>query len=537
MALGMPRQKGIDPGKVAVYIRWSTDDQGEGTTLDVQRDGCKHYILSQGWDFTEDLVFIDEGYSGGNMDRPAMTALRTVVREGRVDCVVVFKLDRLSRSVVDTVQLVLEEWDGLCHVKSAREPIDTTNHAGKMFFYMLVSYAEWERAVIKERTFSGKLRRAQEGRNPGFKAPYGFRSEGGTFVVDDAEAEVVRRIYELYRLGAGMIAITYKLNGEGLRFREGRLWNESTVKQILANPIYCGDLAYGRRSRNPNRGKREGETFYLTQEPQVMVRDGIPAIVSRAEWNAVQAARSSRPGAGKGSSGRSFSSGHLLTGIARCACGAAMIGYKGGGQTEYYYRCSAGRKKGKEACRCGYIRQAVVDELVLTKLQMEFGNRVAQERYAARARGEAQAAIRRAQEGLTAAQKALARVDELETRMRRLFRENQLSLEEYREQRADLGKEREGLHARVHQLEKVISDTEASLDVMDREEQMVTRVQEVRSLPVEQQKQLLRHFNDSVTLYRYSGGSEIQCEVAWRWAGVRLPEEEEVAVAGESDRP
>jgi chromosome segregation ATPase len=168
---------------------------------------------------------------------------------------------------------------------------------------------------------------------------------------------------------------------------------------------------------------------------------------------------------------------------------------------------------------------------------MEFGNRVAQERYAARARGEAQAAIRRAQEGLTGAQKALARVDELETRMRRLFRENQLSLEEYREQRADLGKEREGLHARIHQLEKVISDTEASLDVMDREEQMVTRVQEVRSLPVEQQKQLLRHFNDSVTLYRHPGGSEIQCEVAWRWAGVRLPEEEEVAVAGESDRP
>jgi site-specific DNA recombinase len=106
------REKGIDPDKVAIYIRWSTDDQSDGTTLEVQQEGCKHYLLSQGWVVNEDLIFVDDGWSGGNLERPAMTRMRTLVRAGKVDCVVVFKLDRLSRSVIDMVNLVLEEWDG-----------------------------------------------------------------------------------------------------------------------------------------------------------------------------------------------------------------------------------------------------------------------------------------------------------------------------------------------------------------------------------------------------------------------------------------
>jgi hypothetical protein len=67
--------KAIDPDRVAIYIRWSTDDQGDGTTLDVQMEGCRHYALSQGWNVTEDLIFIDDGYSGGSLDRPANPGL------------------------------------------------------------------------------------------------------------------------------------------------------------------------------------------------------------------------------------------------------------------------------------------------------------------------------------------------------------------------------------------------------------------------------------------------------------------------------
>ncbi|HWI61210.1 MAG TPA: recombinase family protein, partial [Symbiobacteriaceae bacterium] len=85
----------IEADRVAAYIRWSTDDQSDGTTLDVQKESCMHYIKSQGWQFREDLCFIDDGYSGGTLDRPAMTALRQAVKAGNIQCVVVYKLDRL----------------------------------------------------------------------------------------------------------------------------------------------------------------------------------------------------------------------------------------------------------------------------------------------------------------------------------------------------------------------------------------------------------------------------------------------------------
>lgn len=97
-----------------------------------------------------------------------------------MDCVVVFKLDRLSRNVIDTVTLVLQEWEDLTHLKSAREPVDTTSAMGKQVFYMLVS----------ERMFGGKMRRAKEGRSPGFLAPYGYHKgpTPGTLALIDEEA-------------------------------------------------------------------------------------------------------------------------------------------------------------------------------------------------------------------------------------------------------------------------------------------------------------------------------------------------------------
>ncbi len=237
--------------------------------------------------------------------------------------------------------------------------------------------SEEERTCRKERALSGKLRRAQEGRNPGFRPPYGYQVDvgGGVFAVEPVEAVVVRQIYDLYRDGSGALAITYRLNQEGVQFRGGRSWSVSTVKKILENPLYCGDLQYGRLSRNPNWGKQEGESFYRHHEPQVVSRDAVPAIVPRAEWDAVQAIRASRPGVGGGASGRAVSSRHLLSGIARCLCGCTIIGYRGRGETEFYYRCSGQRRKGRQSCDCGYVRQEVVDEIVLRKVEEDLAGR------------------------------------------------------------------------------------------------------------------------------------------------------------------
>ena len=123
----------VDKSKVAAYVRWSTDEQTDGTTLEVQLEPCRLFIQSQGWLIREDLVFVDDGHSGGSLNRPGLNRLREVVRGGNVSCVVVYKLDRLSRSVLDTA-LVLQEWEGICSIRSTREPVDTTNPTGSILF-------------------------------------------------------------------------------------------------------------------------------------------------------------------------------------------------------------------------------------------------------------------------------------------------------------------------------------------------------------------------------------------------------------------
>ncbi|HLN65183.1 MAG TPA: recombinase family protein, partial [Symbiobacteriaceae bacterium] len=288
----------IDPNRVAIYIRWSTEDQGEGTTLDVQLEGCRHYVLSQGWQVRPALIFIDDGYSGATLDRPALSRLRAQVRAGEVTCVVVYKLDRLSRSVADTARLCMDEWESLCCVKSAREPIDTHTQAGRMFFYTLMNYAEWERSVIRDRTFSGRARRAQEGRDPGITMPYGYTKDpaSGGFVQVALEAAVVQRIFELYRMGNGLARIVAVLNGEGVRFRGGRPWRVGTVAYLLANPAYAGDLVWGRRMRNPRYAKRPGERLVAWRdEPLARAPGAFPPIVSAEAFAQVQEIRRGRP--------------------------------------------------------------------------------------------------------------------------------------------------------------------------------------------------------------------------------------------------
>lgn len=508
----------IDPDKVAIYIRWSTDDQGDGTTLDVQMEGCRHYALSQGWNVNADLIFIDEGYSGGSLDRPAMARLRAAVRAGKVDCVIVFKLDRLSRSVVDTVNLVLEEWDDLCHVKSAREPIDTTNHAGKMFFYMLVSYAEWERNVIRERTYSGRVKRAQEGRNPGLNAPYGYRvgPSTGTLEIVPEEAAVVRRIYRMYCDGYGARTIFNRLNAEGIRFRGGRLWTDSTTRHILTNPIYAGDLVWGRRVNNPRYGKRDGEPSRLQAEPVAVAQGAFPAIVERQVWERAQTLRSEKPGPNTGGSGRAVSSRFLLTGLARCKCGAAMIGREGAGKGVHtYYICAGKNSKGGSHCDCGYINTEKADAEAVAQMRRLYGSKAKRQRLLAILQGELQQRLDSLMPGFRQAELELERLEGQERRLRDQYRSGELTLAEYRAFKGDLDEELAAQTERRDGLAVSISEAQRALANHGQWETALAQIDEWESLSVPQRKHLLRSVCRSITLYRRPRAPEVKLEAVW----------------------
>jgi site-specific DNA recombinase len=495
----MPQPE-IRPDRVAIYIRWSTDDQGEGTTLEVQREACEAYIRSQGWQVTASLVFIDDGYSGGNMERPALSRLRRAAQDGLVDCVVLFKIDRLSRNVVDTVNLVLREWDGRCHVKSAREAIDTTTQQGKMFFYTLVSFAEWERSVIKERTYAGKLRRLQEGKNPGFRPPYGLQvgNAPGTFALVAAEAAVVKRIFDLYLQGMGYRQIALALHREGVSFREGRPWSAQTVMATLRNPIYVGRLVYGRTGAGP------------VESPH------LPVVIDGHAWADAQARRARR--AQQVLPGRAVAGEHLLTGLLRCLrCGSAMMGRKryGPGDGAPYYVCTGQRNKGRAFCDAAYVRQDLLDRWVVERLVARYGALAALEA----CDGAVQEQVRRQMESAEAALSSAAREQQALERelavIGRDYRRELLTAAEYREHRAAVEAEQARLGAR----EAALRETLAALNAPATELPDLTPKKAWALLEMADRKHLIRELLPRLAVYRAPGSARVTYDLVWTAPG------------------
>jgi site-specific DNA recombinase len=376
--------KTIDPNKVAIYIRWSTEDQSNGTTLEEQLESCKYYILSQGWNYNENLLFIDDGFSGGTLIRPAMTEMRKQIQDKLIDCVVVLKLDRLSRNVGDTVDLILKEWGKKVVFKSTRESIDTSTQIGRQMLYTLSSFAEFERGTIKERTLSGKLRRAKEGKNSGFQYPYGYcKGTNNLFEIVPEEAEIVKYIFNEYISGRGAYGIAEDLNSKGIQKRikkskkrswSGR-WSGNSILYILQNKIYVGILEYGKYSNNSIENINEGES-YLIKNPNFLaiVSQYVPLIIDSQTFDTAQTLRMERNGKFNKTSGRVFSSNHLLSGIAKCwICGYGIIGVPlRQGEKHAYYCCQGKKNNGKSFCNSGLIRQDILDNSIIERLKTDF---------------------------------------------------------------------------------------------------------------------------------------------------------------------
>jgi len=505
----------IRADRVAIYIRWSTEDQGEGTTLDVQREACKAFIVSQGWTCRDDLIFVDDGVSGATMQRPALSRLRALVGRREVDCVVVFKLDRLSRSVLDMLKLVMEEWDGLCAVKSAKEPIDTLSPTGKMFFYQLMSFAEWERTVIRDRMFSGRVRRAQEGKSPGFVLPFGYmKGDSGQIELDPGTVPTVRRIFQLYLSGMGGRLITKRLTQEGLPTPGGGPWTDPIVMRILGNPAYAGRLVYGRTRRV--KGK-----VVAANEPHVVKEHFFPVIVSLDEWEAVQALRKERPAPGKDRehcNSRAMISNNLLTGVLRCACGRSCTGIRlGANGGEYrYYVCGGAQATGSHLCQSGNLRQQALDGLVVAKLLCQFRGADARARLVDHLTAEVRAAYGRAVAGRQAAEQEVRRLDESQRRLKGLLIDGKLTAEEYREVQVELGAQVAQARAALCEALRVEETAHAAVSQERQHAVLCDRIDEWETLHMVEKKQLLRQFVSRISVYRDKQTHVISCDIEWR---------------------
>jgi len=244
--------------RCAIYTRKSTDEglEQDFNSLDAQREACAAYILSQrheGWTLVPD-PYDDGGYSGGNMDRPAIKALLGEVTAGRIDVIVVYKVDRLTRSLSDFARIVDVLDESNASFVSVTQSFNTTTSMGRLTLNVLLSFAQFEREVTGERIRDKIAASKAKGMWMGEPIPLGYRLEERKLVIEPGEAELIRHIFERYiALGSGRLVVA-ELDRDGIRSKErinrhGRIYGRQPISRgalyaILQNRLYIGEVVH-----------------------------------------------------------------------------------------------------------------------------------------------------------------------------------------------------------------------------------------------------------------------------------------------------
>lgn len=296
--------------RAALYIRVSTLEQAqEGYSVGEQRERLIAYCKAQDWLIAD--IYVDGGYTGSNLNRPGIQKL--IGETEKFDVVLVYKLDRLSRSQRDTLYLIEEIFrPNNVDFVSMQESFDTSSPFGKAMIGLLAVFAQLEREQIKERTWMGRVARAKTGlHHGGGNIPIGYDYSDGKLIVNPYEAEQVRKIYEWYLAGASLKAITDKLQDAGYTNRYSSYNSWTSVRNILENETYIGRLHFG----------------------DVVVDHAHEAIITEEQFNAAQILRGKRK---EQFGSHAFQSKHVLTGLLFCGhCGGRYY-LRNTGKYSYY---------------------------------------------------------------------------------------------------------------------------------------------------------------------------------------------------------
>lgn len=205
----------METKSVAIYVRVSSREQAiNGFGLDVQEEKCRNYIhLFHEKEEEKILIYKDDGYSAKSLNRPMMKKLLYDVELGKIKKIIAYKLDRLSRNVIDTYDLILKLQQYDCDLIAILDNLDITSANGRMFVGMLSVIAQWEREVISERTLDGMQAMAKQGKYPFGKVSYGWVRDKNKYLrIDAVAAEVINKAADLLLVGHSLSYISNFIN-------------------------------------------------------------------------------------------------------------------------------------------------------------------------------------------------------------------------------------------------------------------------------------------------------------------------------------
>lgn len=457
--------------KVAIYARVSTMNQAEeGYSIDGQIDSLEKYCEAMGWDVYN--KYIDAGFSGGSLKRPEMTNLINDVKKGLFDTVLVYKLDRLSRDVRDTLYLIKDVFNiNKIDFVSIQENIDTSSAMGTLFLTLLSAIAEFEREQIKERMQLGKLGRAKSGKSMQWaKTSYGYDyiKETGTLSVNPYQALIVRKMFEWYLSGMSITKLRDALNEQ---YGQDKEWSYRTVRVILSNPVYCGYNQF------------KGQIFPGTHE----------AIISEEDFNKTQEEIKTRQRtAAQRFNPRPFQAKYMLSGIAQCGYCSAPLAIKLGmkrkdGTRLVKYECKQRhprKTKGvtvynnNEKCDSGFYFKDDIEHFVLTEIsKLQTDSDYIDKLFS----NTDKETIDRA-----SYQKQIDNLTAKISRLNDLYIDDRISLEELQKRSSDFMAERSALEKEL--------ETDTSLKAVERKKDIrrVLDTKDIFTLDYEQQKAIAR---------------------------------------------
>ncbi|HOJ16775.1 MAG TPA: recombinase family protein [Caldisericia bacterium] len=254
--------------KCAIYTRVSTDNQAEKefSSCEAQEEKIRAFIKSQkNWEIFK--VYSDAGYTGANLNRPALQELLQDITQGKINIALVYKIDRLTRSPKDFYMLIEFFEKYKVDFISITERFDTSTPAGRLLRNIMLTFAQFERELASERTRDKMLERAKKGMWNGGLVPYGYKRENKMLGVNPKEAEIIRLIYETY-VTTGSLFKTYdELKRQETKDRQGKNFSKSAIHYILRNIVYTGKLNYaGKIYQGIHQPIISEELFNLAQE-------------------------------------------------------------------------------------------------------------------------------------------------------------------------------------------------------------------------------------------------------------------------------